>query len=107
MLVKLYIIIYSLINMHCTKIITYLYINAGILQLLCKGKAVQKYLTLGTKIDECGIAITDDAIISQPIETIKQYLTEEAWLKLSQEGMYSYKGCMNTDIIHIFSQLPQ
>ena len=56
--------IYSLISMHCTKIITYLYINAGILQLLCKGKAVQKYLTLGTKIDQCDIAITDDTIIS-------------------------------------------
>ena len=72
--------------MHCT--IIYLYINAGILQLLCNGKAVQKYLTLGTKIDECEIAITDDTIISQPLETVKQYLTEEAWLKLSQEGIY-------------------
>ena len=68
---------------------------------------MQKYLTLGPNIDECGIAITDDTIISQPIETIKQYLTEEAWLKLSQEGMYCYKGCMNTDIIHILLQLPQ
>ena len=93
--------------MHCTKIITYLYINAGILQLLCNGKAVQKCLTLGTKIDEYDIAISDDTIISQPLETIKQYLTEEAWLKLSQEGMYCYKGCMNTDIIHILLQLPQ
>ena len=93
--------------MYCTKILNYLYINAGILQLLCNGKAVQKYLTLGTKIDECDIAITDDTIISQPLETIKQYLTEEAWLKLSQEGMYCYKGCMNTDIIHILLQLPQ
>ena len=68
---------------------------------------MQKYLTLGTKIDECDIAITDDTIISQPIETIKQFLTEEAWLKLSQEGMYCYKGCMNADIIHILLQLPQ
>ena len=72
--------------MLCT--IIYLYINAGILQLLCNGKAVQKYLTLGEKIDECDIAITDDTIISQPLETVKQYLTEEAWLKLSQEGIY-------------------
>ena len=57
MLVKLY--IYSLISMHCTTIITYLYINAGILQLLCNGKAVQKCLTFGTKIDEYDIAIND------------------------------------------------
>ena len=69
---------------------------------------MQKYLTLGTKIDECDIAITDDTIISQPLETVKQYLTEEAWLKLSQEGIYIllerlHEYCYYTHLL----QLPQ
>ena len=82
--------------------------NVGILQLICDGKAIQECLTLGAKVDECDIAITDYTIISQPLETIKQHLTEEAWVKLSQEGTVCtiYKGCMNTDITLILLQLP-
>ena len=54
--------------------------------MLCNVKTIQKALTSGTKIDVIDIDISDDRIVMEDLDHVKQHLRDSAWTSLNQEG---------------------